>query len=149
MTWASWASGCPPWLREFLADCDAILAINIRFGETITDGYTLFDPATFDLPLAHIHASEAELGKIFSPDVAVLSDPNRAAERLAQMPGIARDGWAARTADIHGQWQSSLEAPAQSGALDMPAVVAHLRDVLPGDVIITKDRKLLFLAAHA
>ncbi len=40
--------GMAPAIRAFLDESDLILAVNVRFGETLTDGYTLFDPRTFD-----------------------------------------------------------------------------------------------------
>ncbi|MEN0041331.1 MAG: thiamine pyrophosphate-binding protein [Pseudomonadota bacterium] len=65
--------GMPPHIRSFLDESDLIVCINARFGEMLTDAWTLFDPTTFDTPLIHIHAGEAELGKIFTPEIAVMS----------------------------------------------------------------------------
>ena len=35
--------GKAPHVRELIAGADLILAIGLRFGEILTDGYTLFD----------------------------------------------------------------------------------------------------------
>lgn len=127
--------GCPPWLKEHISNADCILALNIRFGETITDGYTLFDPASFQTPLIHFHADHGEIGKIFTPDIGSVGDPNAVATALAAETALQAP-WSGWTAKIHGDWHASIEAPAQSGDLDMASVMAHLRGVLPENTII-------------
>ncbi|MFD0915695.1 thiamine pyrophosphate-binding protein [Pseudahrensia aquimaris] len=129
--------GMPPHVRKFLDESDLLIAVNVRFGEMLTDGYTLFDPATFDKPLVHIHASEAEIGKIFTPDLAVLSCPNAALNTLAALDPIEAPVWAKRTQEVHAAWETTVETPPQPGALDMSTVVAHLRTALPPDAIVT------------
>ncbi|MEL6751544.1 MAG: thiamine pyrophosphate-binding protein, partial [Pseudomonadota bacterium] len=123
-------------IRDFLDGSDLVLAVNIRFGEIVTDGYKLFDPATFDKPLIHIHPGETELGKIFTPDVAVMSCPNAAMAALAEEPAVQQD-WAARTENARAAWELGLSVPPQPGTLDMGVVMEHLRDVLPDDTVIT------------
>ena len=128
--------GMAPAIRTFLAESDLILAIGVRFGETLTDGYSLFDPANFDTNLIHIHPGEAELGKIFTPDLAVLADPNFAVDALSRC-AFKSAPWAERTKAARAAWESGLDAPAQPGSLDMGDVMAHLRGILPDDVIVT------------
>jgi acetolactate synthase-1/2/3 large subunit len=128
--------GMAPAIRSFLAESDLILAIGVRFGETLTDGYSLFDPANFDTPLIHIHPSEGELGKIFTPDIAILADPNFAVTALAD-GGVNGAAWATRTQTARKTWEDGFSVPAQPGTLDMGEVMTHLRKALPDDVIVT------------
>ncbi|MEM9731861.1 MAG: thiamine pyrophosphate-dependent enzyme [Pseudomonadota bacterium] len=130
--------GMPPRIRKFLTESDLILAVGVRFGEMLTDAYTLFDPSTFNQKLIHIHASEDELGKIFTPDLAVMSCLNAAMNGLLVLEPANEPVWAQRTTQAHAAWEKSIEAPAQSGTgVDMAAVMAHLRETLPDDVIVT------------
>ena len=129
--------GLAPEIRSFLDESDLLIAFNVRFGETLTDGYTLFDPATFDKPLVHIHAGEAELGKIFNPDLAILADPNQAAEMLANSKSITNLKWSKRTKTARKAWVDGLQVPAQPGNVDMGEIMEYLRGVLPDDVIVT------------
>ena len=46
-------------------------------------------------------------------------------------------GWAGWRAKGRAAWEASFEAPAQPSPVDMVAVTAHLREVLPEDVILT------------
>jgi len=129
--------GLAPEIRSFLDESDLLLAINVRFGETLTDGYTLFDPANFDKKLIHIHASEAEIGKIFDPMEAVLSCPNAAMTALAAQPAIADRPWVDRTGTARASWEKGLTVAPQPGDVDMGGIMAQLRDRLPEDAILT------------
>lgn len=124
-------------VRETLAGSDCLLALNARFGETATDGYTLFDLPTPAQTLIHVHPSDGELGKIYQTPHAVHGSPAEFAAALASEPleaTLARSAWreAARAA-----YEASFDLPEQPGALDMGAVMAHLRARLPGDAILT------------
>jgi len=129
--------GMAPEIRTFLDESDLLLALNVRFGETLTAGYTLFDPAHFDKKLIHIHAGEAELGKIFTPNLAILSGPDAAAEALAASDTIASPVWTERTETARQAWLDGFDLPEQPGNLDLGKVLAHLREVLPDDTIVT------------
>jgi acetolactate synthase-1/2/3 large subunit len=129
--------GIAPEIRTFLDESDLLLAVNVRFGETLTDGYSLFDPRYFDKNLIHIHASEAEIGKIFTPSLAILSCPNAAMTALAAQSKIANVPWAERTAIARQAWEAGLNPPAQPGNVDMGQIMAYLRARLPKDVVVT------------
>ena len=129
--------GIAPEIRAFLDESDLILAVNVRFGETLTDGYRLFDPATFNKKLVHIHGSEAELNKIFLADTAIMSCPNSAMSALSTQPPIANRPWAERTKVARKAWEDGLAPPQQPGSVDMGEVMAYLRDKLPKDTVVT------------
>jgi len=129
--------GIAPEIRSFLDESDLLIALNVRFGETLTDGYTLFDPATFDKKLVHFHAGEAELGKIFTPDLAVLSCPNAAIKALAERAPVKDPVWEQRARTARAAWVAGLEVKPQPGGVDMGVIMASLRANLPQDTIVT------------
>ena len=129
--------GIAPEIRAFLDESDLILAVNVRFGETLTDGYRLFDPAIFNKKLVHIHGSEAELNKIFLADTAIMSCPNSAMSALSTQPPIANRPWAERTKVARKAWEDGLTPPQQPGSVDMGEIMAYLRDRLPKDTVVT------------
>ncbi|MEL6967447.1 MAG: thiamine pyrophosphate-binding protein [Pseudomonadota bacterium] len=129
--------GMPPETRAFLDESDCIIAVNVRFGETLTDGYTLLDPRHFQKTLVHIHPADEEIGKIFTPTEAVVSCPNAAMTALAAEPARDSRPWAQRTRDARARWEASLACAPQPGAVDMGVIMEHLRDRLPNDAIIT------------
>lgn len=125
--------GMPAHVKALIRDADVILALNARFGEMTTDGYTLFAAPSPQQALIHVHRSEREIGKIYQPALGIHADHNETALALEPVSG----GWADWRAKARTAYEASFEAPAQPSPVDMVAASAHLRDVLPGDAIIT------------
>ncbi len=127
--------GKTPALKAALDEADLIFALNIRFGENTTDGYELFDVPRMGKALVHSHASDAELGKIYQPDVPIHAGPNTLCKVLAQLD--LRGGWQGWASEQRAGYEASMALPARKTPLDMGGVLAHLQDVLPEDAILT------------
>ena len=125
------------YMKEFLREADLILALNIRFGEATTNGYSLFDAPKMKAELIHSHASDDEIGKIYTADLPIHAGPNAMAAVLSamQLPANAsRTDWC-RTA--RQSYVDSLVAPTQTGDVDMGAITAYIQKTLPEDAIVT------------
>ncbi len=125
--------GMPPHVKALIREADVILALNVRFGEMTTDGYSLLDVPVPRQTLIHVHASDRELGKVYIPELAVHSGHNAFVEQLRPVDGA----WSDWREKAHQGYDASIEAPPQPSPVDMAAVTAHLRQVLPDDVILT------------
>lgn len=125
--------GMPPHVKRLLRAADTVLAINVRFGEMTTDGYTLLEVPTPKQRLIHVHASDAELGKIYRPTLAYQAGPNAFARALTPVSGP----WADWRGTARADYLASLDLPPLPSPVDMGAVSAYLRGVLPQDAIIT------------
>ena len=127
-------------MRELIDTADLVIALGVRFGEILTDGYTCLSGEWFaeqGASLVHAHVSPAEIGKVAVPDVALIADVNRTAAALAAGEFATGPGWSGRTLRAREAWEASLDAPTSNQALDMAIVMRHLRDVLPADAILT------------
>ena len=127
--------GMMPNVRRLIREADVILAINNRFGENSTEGWTLLDVPMPRQRLVHAHPSEAELGKIYQPEIGIQCGPNAFVEALAAEP--VRGGWAAWRRQAREAWEAGFDLPPQPGPVDMGRVMAHLRETLPDDAIVT------------
>lgn len=125
--------GMPAHVKRLMSEADTILAINIRFGEMTTDGYSLIDVPVPRQRIIHVHASDTELGKVYVPNLGIQAGPNRFASALKPVRGDWSDWRSKGRAD----WEAGFDAPAQPSPVDMVAATAHMRDVLPDDVILT------------
>ncbi|MCX7646841.1 MAG: thiamine pyrophosphate-binding protein [Rhodobacteraceae bacterium] len=125
--------GLAPGVRATLAEADVVLAVNTRFGEISTEGYTLFEVPRPRQKLIHVHASDRELGKVYIPDIAIQAGPNAFAAALAPVRGTWAD-WRARA---RAAWEATFDLPPQPSPVDMGEVMAQLRAVLPADAILT------------
>ncbi|CAN7729471.1 thiamine pyrophosphate-binding protein [Mesorhizobium amorphae] len=125
--------GMVPHVKALIREADVILAINVRFGEMTTDGYTLLSVPEPSQKLIHVHGSDREIGKVYIPSIGIHSGPNAFAEALTPVEG----GWAEWRAKARASYEGAFKAPAQPGPVDMVEVSACLRDNLPDDVILT------------
>jgi acetolactate synthase-1/2/3 large subunit len=126
-------SGMLPHVKTAIREADAILAINVRFGEMTTDGYTLLDVPVPRQKLIHVHGSDRELGKIYIPTIGIQSGPNAFVQALRPVKG----NWGEWKARGQTAFEKSFDLPPQPSPVDMGAVTAHLRSVLPPDAILT------------
>ena len=125
--------GMPAHVKALIRDADVILAINVRFGEMTTDGYTLLDVPLPKQRLIHVHASDREIGKIYQPTLGIQAGPNAFAAALSPLTGV----WGNWRAKARADWEAGFELPPLPSPVDMGVVAAHLREVLPEDVILT------------
>ncbi|WP_415392852.1 thiamine pyrophosphate-binding protein [Paracoccus sp. SJTW-4] len=125
--------GMPVHVRALVTEADVILAVNLRFGEMTTDGYTLLDVPVPAQRLIHVHGSDREIGKVYQPTLGIHAGPNEFAAALAPVRG----NWAEWRACARQGFEDSLSAPPQPSPVDMAQVMAHLRELLPEDAILT------------
>lgn len=125
--------GMPAHVKALIKNADVILAINVRFGEMTTDGYTLLTVPVPVQKLIHVHGSDRELGKIYQPTLGIHAGPNAFAAALSPVHG----DWAQWRAQARADWEAGMDLPPQPSPVDMGLASAHLRDVLPKDAILT------------
>ncbi len=125
--------GMPAPVRALIRDADVILAVNVRFGEMTTDGYTLLSVPVPAQNLIHVHGSDREIGKIYQPTLGIHAGPNAFAAALAPVAGP----WADWRAKARAAWEAGFDLPPQPSPVDMGLATAHLRAVLPADAILT------------
>lgn len=125
--------GMVPHVKALLRDADVILAVNVRFGEMTTDGYRLLSVPTPRQKLIHVHGSDREIGKIYVPALAIHAGPNALATALVPVAGQ----WSDWRDQARRAYLASMTVAAQPSPVDMGTVMAHLRRVLPDDVILT------------
>jgi len=127
--------GMSPYLKSMICAADLILAINIRFGESTTDGWRLLKVPQMAPTLVHSHASARELGKIYQPDVPIHAGPNLLMAALAQLaPAGDWSAWRDRGRQGFLDMRASARV---SGAVDLVEISRWLDRNLDTDAIIT------------
>lgn len=127
--------GMQPATRELIRNTDVLLAINTRFGENTTDGYSLLDVPVPVQKLIHVHSSAMEIGKIYQPQLGIVAGANAFATALAETP--VRGGWQEWRAAARASYEKSFELAPLPSPVDMGVVTAWLRENLPSDAILT------------
>ncbi len=125
--------GMPPHVKRIVKEADVILAVNVRFGEMTTDGYTLLDVPVPVQRLIHVHGSDREIGKVYQPNLGIHAGPDAFAAVLSPVTG----DWGDWRMKARADYEASIEAPQQPSPVDMGVVTKMLRESLPEDAILT------------
>jgi acetolactate synthase-1/2/3 large subunit len=129
--------GLDPKLADRVRDADVVVAIGGRLGEITTGGYTLLEPPRPRQTLVHVHPDPAELGRVYEPELGLLSGlPEFAAAARALQP-VDASAWSAWTKEARGDYLANLEHRRLPGDLDLGEVMAFLRRRLPAEAILT------------
>jgi acetolactate synthase-1/2/3 large subunit len=137
--------GLNPKLAARVRESDLLLVVGPRLGEMTTSGYTLLEPPTPAQPLVHVHPGAEELGRVYRPELPILSGMEHfaAAVRDLRVEPRWRDWTSAARADYEA-WQQHGPMP---GTLDLGECVAQLRARVP-DAIVTNGAGNFSVWAH-
>lgn len=140
--------GGDPQLATRVREADLLLVVGARLGEITTLGYTLVEPPRPTQSLIHVHSGAEELGRVYEPDLGIVSGPKAFATALRKLEALDTTAWHGESAQAHADYLDSLRHTPQPGALDMGDVMAHLRERLPADTIVTNGAGNFSVWAH-
>ena len=127
--------GPNPKLLERIKSSDLVIAIGGRLGKLPSQRYTLFDIPRPQMPFVHVHPSAEELGRVYSPSLAINATPaafTAALERLTFARAPAGEAKAAN-ADYRAWTEKPTEQP---GGVNFGAIMIWLRENLAPDAVI-------------
>jgi len=127
--------GPNPKLLERIKSSDLVIAIGGRLGELPSQHYTLFDIPRPQMPFVHVHPGAEELGRVYSPSLAINATPaafTAALERLTFARAPAGEAKAAN-ADYRAWTEKPTEQP---GGVNFGAIMIWLRENLAPDAVI-------------
>ena len=129
--------GCSPALKARVKEADLLLVIGDRLGEVTTGGYSLLTAPDPNQRLVHVFPGAEELGRVYTPTLAILSSMPRFADALVALPPVARRAWGDWRAALRKAYLDYQAPPAQAAGLDLAKIVTWLRERLPDDAIVT------------
>jgi acetolactate synthase-1/2/3 large subunit len=142
------ALGADPRLAQRVRDADVLLVIGDRLSEITTAGYTLLgvpDPAQ---ALIHVTADPEELGRVYTPALAIAASPDAFVRSLAALPPLAPGARAEGTRQGRQDYLDNLRSLPMPGDLDMGDVMATVRARLPAGAIFTNGAGNFSVWAH-
>ena len=132
--------GIDPALADRVRDADLLLVVGARLGEMTTRGYRLVEPPCPRQKLVHVHPDANELGRVYQPTLAICAGSAEFLRAAAAMPPVDSGAWRDSTARAHREYLASVEpTPGLPGPVEMGEVMAHLRERLPPEAILTTD----------
>ena len=127
-----------PALRKRIDAADLLLLIGCRLPELPAQDYTLLQIPTPTQTLIHVHPGAEELGRVYKPTLGIHASPDAFCAALAQLTPTDKPDWRSLSEQANREYKewSSLHNAVDSAAF-MAGVIAHLKQRLPADTIIT------------
>jgi acetolactate synthase-1/2/3 large subunit len=138
--------GMDPALAQRVQDADVILALGTRLGEIATRQYSLLEPPRPRQRLIHVHADPEELGRVYEPELPILSGSPQFAAMLSPVAGGERR--AAWLEQARADYLASLRHDPLPGELQLGDVLAYLRRRLPDEAVLTNGAGNYTVWAH-
>lgn len=129
--------GINPKLAARIQDADLILAVGARLGEATTSGYTLLKSPVPDQKLIHVYPDPEELGRVYQPNLAVLTGMKTFAAAAAALDPPSSVAWTAWRAAARQDYLENSKPLPVPGDVQYAEIVTWLSDNLPDDAIIT------------
>ncbi len=129
--------GGNPQLRERVKQADLIVCVGDRLSELPMDDYQLLRAPTPTQTLVHVFPDPNELGRVYEPQLPVVSGMPEFAAALRAMPPIDGARWARWGADGRAEYERHTQPAPVHGDMDVGAIIAHMRERLPSDTMIT------------
>ena len=127
--------GKPAAMKDLIAKSDCILALNIRFGEVITDGWEMFEFPHPKQKIIHTHVSEAEINKVYHCHLGVVAAPDTIVSGLRRAT-ISCD-WATYMANARAAYLETRAVPETLGTLNVARICNYLNEHADSDAIYT------------
>jgi acetolactate synthase I/II/III large subunit len=127
--------GVNPVLATRVRQADLLVVIGARLGEMTTSGYTLLDSPVPRQKLVHVHPGAEEIGRVYQPELGILSAVTHFARSCAAMDPVEARPWKGSVAEARADflaWTSRREIP---GRVQMWDVVDYLNEHCPEDTI--------------
>ena len=127
--------GINPALRQRIEDSDLLILLGCRFSENPSQSFDLLGIPNHRAKLVHIHPGAEELGRIYTPDLAINATPGAFLDAARAIPERGTDDEARAANRDYRAWTDTL--PEVPGPVQMGEVIGHLRGALPADAILT------------
>lgn len=127
--------GINPTLKDRIAKSDCVILLGARFSENPSQNFTLLGMPNPGKTLIHVHPGAEELGRIYTPTLAINATPGAFFDVVENIPARADTGSAKAANDAYHAWTDDL--PQTPGDVQMGEIMAHLRKTLGADAILT------------
>ncbi len=130
--------GANPALLDRVRQSDLLILLGGRLSEIPSQGYSLIDIPHPTQKLVHIHTGAEELGRVYTPTLAINASPKEFLQAWENdLPtAVSADAAGARTRTAHNSYLQWSESPAASaGDIQMGHVITRLREAMPQDTV--------------
>src|SRR5699024_6012601 len=131
--------GAPSYLTNYIKECDLVLALGTRFSQPTTNNYTLLNQ---NCSLIHVDVSFDTIGKIYTPDLAIVSNVKEFLKMLLDTANANENKESKnKLLNLKNKYNdfSKLKKNYTEEYANMDGVMYDLSNNLPENSIITND----------
>jgi acetolactate synthase-1/2/3 large subunit len=128
--------GINPALSERIKTSDLLLAIGPRLCEMTTGGYTLVDVPRPKQKFVHVHAGAETLGRVYEPDLPILSGMPEFAQAVRGLAPVEPRAWKESTRAARASYEEWIRPGEMPGDVDLGEIMVFLRTRLPAETIV-------------
>ncbi|MEL7489202.1 MAG: thiamine pyrophosphate-binding protein [Pseudomonadota bacterium] len=125
-----------PALAARIEASDLLIAFGPRLGEMTTSGYTLMEAPALKQKLIHIHPGAEELGRVYTPALAINAAPPAMAQALSEQDWRLNDAWRDQAYAAHTDFLAYAAPVAVAEGVNLSSVFHWLDENLPPDAIM-------------
>ena len=129
----------PPSMIKNIREVDTLLVIGARLGEMTTQNYKMLEPPKIEQTLIHVHVSPEELGKVYSPDLAITNSSSEFAKSLETINIEDPEKPKSWLLKLREEYIEDINPDPYRGELDLGELFVELRDFVDGNYIFTLD----------
>ena len=132
--------GMDPKLSHRIKTADLLLVFGSRLGDVVSGGYALLDVPYPQQVVVQVYPDHADLGRVYSPELAIACSPAAVAFALASKKPAQPPGWHDKTIAARKDFLTFSEVPSQHAdfqGVNLGHVVAEVSRVLSEDAIVT------------
>jgi acetolactate synthase I/II/III large subunit len=132
----------PKPLIDEMKKADLLVALGERLTDTVSQSYTFPAAPQPQLPLVHVWPDANEIGRVWRPDLGIVSDPQAVIQALlargAPAGAAKRKGWVAGLHAIHKKLMAP-EWDKTTDGINFAAVAVEVGKHLAPDAIVSTD----------
>ena len=129
----------PPSMIKNIREVDTLLVIGARLGEMTTQNYKMLEPPKIEQTLIHVHVSPEELGKVYSPDLAITNSSSEFAKSLETINIEDPEKPKSWLLKLREEYIKDINPDPYRGELDLGELFVELRNFVDGNYIFTLD----------
>ena len=129
--------GTPPHVGKLLDDADLLIALSVELSEIITEGFAKFSYPKMRQKLVHVHPEEEELGRVYQPDLAILSGVAEFATLVADKTFEIKKTHSANTPKLRQSFENFTMPSTCPGDVHISEILTWLDQRLPEDTFLS------------
>jgi acetolactate synthase-1/2/3 large subunit len=137
-----------PSLTKRVKESDLLLVVGARLGEITTQAYRIIASPTPKPKLIHVYPDPDEIGRVYVPDLAIVSSSSEFAAAASGLKPLDGAKWKTWRDSARQDYLESVKIPKVDFPLDMGRAITDLAAALPKDFVVTIDAGNFSAWAH-